>query len=273
MAALIIVLAVAQAAAGQTFKAPRTPWGDPDLQGTFTNSNEYATPLERPARFDRPPYRGHHARRDGEDSPGRRAAGDRRSGARPARSRLLVAREPESVEAGQPWSVVDPPDGRIPALTAEAKQRGAGPPRTSFAGGPFNGPAGSRLPRALHHAQHPRLDDSGDVRQQLSDRADAGLRGDHLRDHPRGARHPARPAPARRPWLRMHMGDARGHWEDDTLVVETTNFTKAAAYRGADPATFRVVERFTRVAADTIHGRRRWRIRRRGRGRGRSRCR
>jgi hypothetical protein len=48
------------------------------------------------------------------------------------------------------------------------------------------------------------------------------------------------------------MGDARGHWEGDTLVVETTNFTKAAAYRGADPATFRVVERFTRVAPDTI---------------------
>ncbi len=54
------------------------------------------------------------------------------------------------------------------------------------------------------------------------------------------------------PGLRMHMGDARGHWEGDTLVVETTNFTRAAAYRGADPASFRVVERFTRVAPDTI---------------------
>ena len=52
--------------------------------------------------------------------------------------------------------------------------------------------------------------------------------------------------------IRQHMGDARGHFEGDTLVVETTNFTRAAAYRGANPATLRVVERFTRVARDTI---------------------
>src|SRR5215213_10622075 len=48
------------------------------------------------------------------------------------------------------------------------------------------------------------------------------------------------------------MGDARGHWEGNTLVVETTNFTRAAAYRGSNPETLRVTERFTRVAADAI---------------------
>ena len=41
----------ARASAGKGYAPPHTPWGDPDLQGTFTNSNEYATPLERPARF------------------------------------------------------------------------------------------------------------------------------------------------------------------------------------------------------------------------------
>src|SRR5439155_25281336 len=52
--------------------------------------------------------------------------------------------------------------------------------------------------------------------------------------------------------IRQHMGDARGRWDGETLVVETTNFTAAAAYRGANAATLRVIERFTRVSADRI---------------------
>ena len=41
----------AETEARKNWNAPRTPWGDPDLQGVFTNSNEYATPLERPAEY------------------------------------------------------------------------------------------------------------------------------------------------------------------------------------------------------------------------------
>jgi hypothetical protein len=52
--------------------------------------------------------------------------------------------------------------------------------------------------------------------------------------------------------IRQHMGDARGHWEGNTLIVETTNFTAEAAYRGSNAATLRVIERFTRVAPDRI---------------------
>ena len=55
-----------------------------------------------------------------------------------------------------------------------------------------------------------------------------------------------------RPSVRAHMGDSVGRWDGNTLVVETTNFTAAAAYRGANPATFKVTERFTRIAPDVI---------------------
>jgi hypothetical protein len=52
--------------------------------------------------------------------------------------------------------------------------------------------------------------------------------------------------------IREHLGDARGHWEGDTLVVETTNLKNETAYRNANAATLKVTERFTRVSADTI---------------------
>ena len=70
--------------------------------------------------------------------------------------------------------------------------------------------------------------------------------------------------------LRTHMGDARGHFEGDTLVVETTNFDPRSAYRNGTP-TMKLVERFRPAAADKIDWSRRSRIRRPGRSRGPSR--
>jgi hypothetical protein len=53
------------------------------------------------------------------------------------------------------------------------------------------------------------------------------------------------------PSVRQWLGDARGHWEGDTLVVDTTNFTNMTKFRGADE-NLHLTERFTRIAADTI---------------------
>ena len=52
--------------------------------------------------------------------------------------------------------------------------------------------------------------------------------------------------------IHLDMGDARGHWEGSTLVVETTNFRDRSAFRNANPDALRLVERFTRSAADRI---------------------
>src|SRR6185295_16316175 len=52
--------------------------------------------------------------------------------------------------------------------------------------------------------------------------------------------------------IRSYMGDARGHWEGETLVVETTNFRDEGIYRNANPGTLKLIERFTRVAPTVV---------------------
>ncbi len=238
--------------AGQTYKVPRTSWGDPDLQGNFSNSNEYATPLERPARFE--------GRRIEDITPAEMAQMRQAAEQQAVDGLAPGPRGPDYwwlenlnlSKRAQPWSVVDPPDGRIPALTPEARKRGAGPARTSFMGGPFNGPEDLGflercITRSIPGSMIPVM--YGNNYQIVQTPGYVVITYEII--------HETRVIPLDgRPHVgsgvRMHMGDARGRWEGDTLVVETTNFTKAAAYRGADPATFRVVERFKRVAPDTI---------------------
>jgi hypothetical protein len=251
-ATVVIVLAGAQALTGQQWRTPRTPWGDPDLEGTYSNSNEYATPLERPDRFQG---------RRLEDITVAEMAQIRQAAEQEAIAGLAPGpRGPDYwwlenlnlARRSQAWSVVDPPDGRIPPLTAAARARGAGPPRTSFMGGPFNshedlGLLERCITRSVPGSMIPVM--YGNNYQIVQTPGFVVITYEII--------HETRIIPLDgRPHVgagvRMHMGDPRGRWEGDTLVVETTNFTKAAAYRGADPATFRVVERFRRVDADTI---------------------
>jgi hypothetical protein len=241
---------VARAGAWTT---PRTPWGDPDLQGTFTNSNEYATPLERPEQF---------AGRRLEDLTAKELADVRRT----AEQRAIAGLAPgprgpdywwlENLDLSQrtrPWLVVDPPDGRIPALTPEGRARAASTrTRSSFAGGPIDGPSdlgllercisrgvpGSMIP-VMYGNNYQIVQTPGHVVITYEIVHEARVIPLDGRPHVGAA-------------IRQHMGDARGRWAGDTLVVETTNFTADAAYRNANPSTLRVVERFTRAADETI---------------------
>ena len=230
---------------------PSTPWGDPDLQGVFANDNEYATPLERPAEFD--------GRTLGDISPMEMAAIQRS-----ARERMLAAlpggrvRGPDEwwlqnldlSKRSQPWLVIDPADGHIPPLTPDGRRR-ATAARGSFIGGPFNGPEDFSLldrciTRGIPGSMIPVMYDN--VYEIVQAPGYVAITYEIV--------HEARVIPLDNrshvgAGVQQYMGDPRGHWEGNTLVVETTHFTAAAAYRGASPS-LRVVERFTPIAPDVI---------------------
>jgi hypothetical protein len=250
-AAIAVVLLAVRPGADPT--APRTPWGDPDLRGVFSNGDEYTTPLERPGQF---------AGRRLEDIKGEELANVRRAQLQQVVDALPGGRvrgpdawwvQNLNVEkGGQAWLVMDPPDGRIPALTPEGQRRAAGRVRSSFVGGPFDGPEDFSLldrciSRSVPGSMIPVM--YGNTYQIVQTPGLVVITYEII--------HEARIIPLDgRPHIgraiRQHMGDSRGHWEGDTLVVETTNFTEAAAYRGADAATLRVVERFAHAAPDRI---------------------
>jgi len=232
---------------------PRTPWGDPDLQGTYANNNEYATPLERPAEFD--------GRRASDLTPAeiaelRRLATQRMIAALPGGD----VRGPDEwwlqnldlTKRSRPWSVVDPPDGRIPPLTPAGAQRASGRVRSSFVGGPFDGPEDlNNLERCITKGVPGVMIPSmySNNYEILQTPGLVAIRYELLHEM-RLIPLDGRPHISAR--IRQHLGDSRGHFEGTTLVVETTNLKQASAYRNADVSTLRVVERFTPRSPDVL---------------------
>jgi hypothetical protein len=252
--------------ARRSYVAPRTPWGDPDLQGNYTNKYEQSTPLERPDEF---------VGRRAEDIKGAELARileqrQKQVIDRPAGVGPMQFRDPLEVTRGsRAWLIVDPPDGRMPPLTPEARRR-IGPPdpfqdtgiqgivnarqRTpsSFGEGPFDGPEAFGLwdrciTRGVPGAMMPHI--LGNSYQIIQAPGLVVIRYELIHDT-RVIPLDGRPHVGN--GIRLEMGDARGHWERDSLVVETTNFKDRSTYRDANAATLRLVERFTRTANDRV---------------------
>jgi hypothetical protein len=286
---LCLLIAIGLSAAGATvwsaspYAPPRTPWGDPDLQGTYTNKYEQSTPLERPAAL---------AGRRIEDVRGaeladilakrNRAVLDRPAGIGPSQFRDPL----EVTKGSRAWLIVDPPDGRIPPMTPEAQRR-IGPPDPFQDSGiqgilnarqrgrsSFDAERGERsfnsvddfdlwercVTRGLPGAMMPHI--LGNSYQIVQAPGLVAIRyelvhdvrvipldpGGTLRvDGERSRTVDGRPHTTRA--IGFEMGDARGHWDGSALVVETTNFKDRSTYRNANAATLRLIERFMPTSA------------------------
>lgn len=237
-------------AAVEDWTPPRTAWGHPDLEGIYTNSDENGTPLERPADLE-------GLRIDDVDSEIIRQRQERAQERAPLIGGTETGAGPphwyEHLDAqnSQLWFVVDPPDGRIPPQTAEAQERAAARAEARRGRGPHDswldhslydrcitrGVPGSMMPAIYGNAYEiVQTPDAVVIRYEMIHEA----RVIPLDDRPRLSSD-----------IRQYMGDARGRWEGDTLVVETTNF-RENAYRNSNPDTLRLVERFTPVAPDRL---------------------
>lgn len=236
----------------------RTAWGDPDLQGIWTSGPMIDVPFERPVEM------GTRALLTDEEF-ARRVASNQRQ--REAVEAPVVAPARGGPPSGPPdWNepgtpsrqaslIVNPPNGRLPALTsdgarrASAWQRGAASP----AGPEDLNPYDRCITRGVLGSVFPNIYSSASQILQVPGRV--VIHHEMI--------HEARIIPLDgRPHLpdgiRLYMGDPRGHWEGPSLVIETTNFNgKTGSYGrngNGNPTTgrLRLVERYTRTSARTL---------------------
>jgi hypothetical protein len=270
---------------GKSWSLSKTPWGDPDLQGTWTSDDTWGVPMERPVSYGDRLYLTEDelkAREKAVVASKQRIENPSDANHSPAKAQLDAAAKGETVApaAGafgrgvdaapvpgqfgeyarraskQTSQIVDPPNGRLPELTAEGKAKKAAAratrgktPETWTDWSIYDrcitrGVAGSIIPviygNGLEIVQAP-----GYVAIRYEMVHDARIIPTDGRPH-------------LAPSERSYMGDPVGHWEGNTLVVETTNFNDKMGVGPngggiADSEDTKLTERFTRVADNTIN--------------------
>ena len=216
--------------------------GHPDLQGTWYFGT--ATPLERPKEFEGKPFLTADEAADFE----------RRTAERIARNQTV--HPPEWLDYGtrvgadrRTSLIIDPPDGRVPALTAAARERAAR--RAQERQGPADGPEDLSVgERCLVFSGGPPIlpGPYNNNLQIVQSPGSVVLHTEMIHDARVVPLDGRKPPP---PNIRFWLGSSRGRWDGDTLVVETTNFTNQTNFRGSDEH-LRVVERFTREGPNAL---------------------
>ena len=250
---------LAQAKPAKAYTQPKTSWGDPDLQGTWTSDDCINTPMQRPANLGDKLYLTDEELSQREAAIARQAENDKQQ--------FVAANAQANVNPPGHWGerarrpcrqtslVIDPPNGRTPDLTPEAQARvaprGAGNNPASWEDFSFyircisRGVAGSILP-VIYGNGTQILQGPGYVLLLQEMVHEARVIPLDNRSHA-GSN------------VRSYMGDSRGHWEGTTLVVETTNFlggkTGIGLNGGGTPTSdaLKLTERFTRVDPNTIN--------------------
>jgi len=264
--------ALAAPAKTATYQAPRTPDGRPDLQGNWTNAT--LTPLERPAEFKDLTISEADAARLEQANAKQNTEANKASDPNAKVSDLPqdCGRGFKGVDCGynnfwiDPGTqviringqarasiIVDPPSGKLPPLTPAARKAMAerfgrysahafdGPESRSLGERcilSFGSSAGPPMLPLLYNNNYQIVQTPGEVAivvEMVHDVRHIRIGGTHLP-----------------PNVRLWMGDSVGHWEGDTLVVETTNFRPEQGLRGSSGGEMKVVERFTRVAPNQI---------------------
>jgi hypothetical protein len=233
---------------------PKTPWGEPDLQGIWPLNHLIGTPLQRPERF------GDRRFLTDEEF----AAAQTNIGNRNKRFESGAIPQADSGDVTRLTSlIIDPPNGRFPALTARGQElydnkRGSYKTGQTVFDSPEDFDTWDRcITRGLPVSMLPRNYNNGIRIMQSPGYVVILLEMAHeARIIPTGGR------PALDPSIKHYLGESRGRWEGNTLVVETTNFNGKPAMTNAgvpgspplNPSTenMRFRERFTRTDNDTI---------------------
>ncbi len=241
----------------------RTPWGEPDLQGVWNDAT--STPLQRPGGVGAEVL-GDEEAVDFQAQLANDLSRDRRDGGAEAdvnrayNEHWMDSRRLKITQDRRTSLIVDPPDGRVPPTVPLSPERQKARAARAAAGARFN----AGLPDTFMDMSLPvrciiRTDSPPYLPTIYNNDFQIFQSPGFVAIAPEMI-HSARIIPVDgRPHLargfRQWLGDSRGHWEGDTLIVETTNFRTddGVIFQNANPETFKITERFTRVDADTLN--------------------
>ena len=226
----------------QPYTVPRTPWGTPDFQGVWTGDAAHGIPLQRPDDL------ADVGVLTPEQAAARRERGTLGSiWGYEAEWRDTTLGYVKSAPSRQVAMVIDPADGRIPPMTVrgEKLRAGARAARRTLAEGPEDL---SSWVRCITRSLVPTPGVYNNGIQIVQGPGHVALQREMIHET---RVIPTDPRPPLGSNITSWLGDARGHWEGDTLVVEIKNFNGRASYQGSSDA-LTVTERYTRTGPDTL---------------------